>query len=234
MADAPGGPPEIILIASGSEVSLIVEAARGAAGQGRPLARRLDAVLGHLRAPAAGLSRGGAAARVKTRLAVEQASALGWERYVGDQGRVIGMKAFGASAPLKELQRKFGFEPEKVVAAALECSGASEIGRRKQKPCSDIHQSKDVREAETAAVAPPCAMVIFGAGGDLTKRLVTPALYNLVTAKRLPDGSGWSASTAATDRGGLAQEPHRHDERVRRQGGGEFQADASTRRPGAG
>ena len=38
------------------------------------------------------------------------------------------------------------------------------------------------------AVAPPCAMVIFGAGGDLTKRLVMPALYNLVTAKRLPDG----------------------------------------------
>ena len=44
------------------------------------------------------------------------------------------------------------------------------------------------KKAETAAVAPPCAMVIFGAGGDLTKRLVTPALYNLVTAKRLPDG----------------------------------------------
>jgi transketolase len=48
---------------------------------------------------------------------------LGWERYVGDQGRVIGMKAFGASAPLKELQRKFGFEPDKVVAAALDMLG---------------------------------------------------------------------------------------------------------------
>src|SRR5690242_21401608 len=44
------------------------------------------------------------------------------------------------------------------------------------------------RKAETAAVAPACTMVIFGAGGDLTKRLVTPALYNLVTAKQLPDG----------------------------------------------
>ena len=60
---------------------------------------------------------------VKTRLAVEQASALGWERYVGDHGRVMGMKAFGASAPLKELQHKFGFEPEKIVAAALEMLG---------------------------------------------------------------------------------------------------------------
>jgi glucose-6-phosphate 1-dehydrogenase len=47
---------------------------------------------------------------------------------------------------------------------------------------------RNAAKAETAAVAPPCAMVIFGAGGDLTKRLVAPALYNLVTAKRLPDG----------------------------------------------
>ena len=43
-------------------------------------------------------------------------------------------------------------------------------------------------EAESSVVAPPCAMVIFGAAGDLTKRLVVPALYNLVHAKRLPDG----------------------------------------------
>lgn len=48
--------------------------------------------------------------------------------------------------------------------------------------------SDDAAMAATPPVAPPCAMVIFGAGGDLTKRLVTPALYNLVTAKRLPDG----------------------------------------------
>ena len=45
------------------------------------------------------------------RVAVEQASTFGWERYVGCTGRVIGMKTFGASAPLKELQKKFGFEP---------------------------------------------------------------------------------------------------------------------------
>src|SRR5439155_504838 len=46
------------------------------------------------------------------RVAVEQASTLGWERYVGSRGRVIGMQTFGASAPLKELQRKFGFQPD--------------------------------------------------------------------------------------------------------------------------
>lgn len=61
---------------------------------------------------------------VTTRIAVEQGSTLGWERYAGATGRVIGMKkTFGASAPLKELQRKFGFAPERVVAAAKEMLG---------------------------------------------------------------------------------------------------------------
>jgi transketolase len=60
---------------------------------------------------------------IKARVAVEQASTFGWERYVGTSGRVIGMKTFGASAPLKELQKKFGFEPEQVVAAAKEQLG---------------------------------------------------------------------------------------------------------------
>jgi transketolase len=60
---------------------------------------------------------------VKARIAVEQASTFGWAQYVGDAGRVIGMKTFGASAPLKELQRKFGFEPERVVSVAKELLG---------------------------------------------------------------------------------------------------------------
>jgi transketolase len=47
----------------------------------------------------------------------------GWERYVGKSGRIIGMKTFGASAPLKELQRKFGFEPERVTEIAKELVG---------------------------------------------------------------------------------------------------------------
>jgi transketolase len=57
------------------------------------------------------------------RVAIEQGSVLGWDRYVGAAGQIIGMKTFGASAPLKELQRKFGFEPERVVAAAKEVLG---------------------------------------------------------------------------------------------------------------
>ena len=58
--------------------------------------------------------------RVTARVAVEQASTLGWERYVGSTGRIIGMETFGASAPLKELTRKFGFTVEHIVAAAKE------------------------------------------------------------------------------------------------------------------
>ena len=57
---------------------------------------------------------------VTPRISVEQASTLGWARYVGFEGKSIGMKTFGASAPLKELQKKFGFTPEAVVAAARE------------------------------------------------------------------------------------------------------------------
>jgi transketolase len=57
---------------------------------------------------------------VKARVSVEKASTLGWRRYVGTTGKAIGMKSFGASAPLKELQKKFGFEPDKIAAAARE------------------------------------------------------------------------------------------------------------------
>jgi len=57
---------------------------------------------------------------VSARVAIEQASTFGWERYVGSSGRVIGMTTFGASAPLKELQRKFGFDPDRLASVAKE------------------------------------------------------------------------------------------------------------------
>ncbi len=60
---------------------------------------------------------------VKARVAIEQASTFGWERYVGSSGHVIGMTTFGASAPLKALQKKFGFEPDRVAAFAKELMG---------------------------------------------------------------------------------------------------------------
>jgi hypothetical protein len=71
-------------------------------------------------------SRRRIAARVKARIAVEQGS-LGWDCYVGSDGRIIGMKTFGASATLKELQRKFGFEPERVVAASVCCALGADV-----------------------------------------------------------------------------------------------------------
>ena len=55
---------------------------------------------------------------VEARVAVEQASTLGWDRYVGSRGRIVGMHTFGASAPLKAVQRKFGFTPDRVADAA--------------------------------------------------------------------------------------------------------------------
>jgi transketolase len=123
LADPPGGSPEVILIASGSELSLAVEAHEKLAAEGirsrvvsmpsweifeqQPQDYR-DSVL-----PPA----------VKARLAIEQASTFGWERYVGSAGHVIGMRTFGASAPLKALQEKFGFKPERIVTSARELLG---------------------------------------------------------------------------------------------------------------
>jgi len=63
---------------------------------------------------------------VRVPIAVEQASTFGWERYVGTSGRIIGMETFGAAAPLKELQRKFRFEPDRVVLLAKELLGRVE------------------------------------------------------------------------------------------------------------
>jgi transketolase len=60
---------------------------------------------------------------ITARVAIEQASTFGWERYVGSRGKVVGMQTFGASAPLKALQQEFGFTPEHVVAMAKEVLG---------------------------------------------------------------------------------------------------------------
>jgi transketolase len=123
MADAPGSDPEVILIASGSEVSLAVDAHEKLIAEGvrsrvvsmpsweifeQQTQEYRDSVL---------------PPKVTARVAVEQASTFGWERYVGTSGHIIGMKTFGASAPLKELQRKFGFEPDCVTAVAKELLG---------------------------------------------------------------------------------------------------------------
>jgi transketolase len=118
LADAPGGKPDVILIASGSEVSLCLQAHETLAAQGiksRVVSMPSWDIFEH---QTQAYRDSVLPPDVTARVAVEQASTLGWERYVGMSGRIIGMKTFGASAPLKELLRKYGFEPEHVVEAA--------------------------------------------------------------------------------------------------------------------
>jgi transketolase len=120
LAEAPDGKPDVLLLATGSEVVLCLEAYEQLKAEGvkarvvsvpswelfddQPQEYRDDVL----------------PPDVTARVSVEQASTFGWAKYVGNTGRSIGMRSFGASAPLKDLVRKFGFTPEHVVAAARE------------------------------------------------------------------------------------------------------------------
>ena len=123
LADAPHGDPELILIASGSELSLAVEAHEKLVAEGvrsRVVSMPSWEIFEH---QSQEYRDSVFPPKMTARLAIEQASTFGWERYIGSQGRVIGMRTFGASAPLKELQKKFGFEPEQVIATAKQLLG---------------------------------------------------------------------------------------------------------------
>ncbi len=129
LADAPNGQPEIILMASGSEVDLIVSATERLQAQGvavrcvsmpswelfddQPQADR-DAVL---------------PPSVSARLAVEAGVAQGWHRYIGDAGAVLSIDRFGASAPGNEMLQKYGFTVDDVCAHAHVLLGARSLGR---------------------------------------------------------------------------------------------------------
>ena len=129
LADAPDRNPEVVLIASGSEVSIAIKAQDQLLAEGirarvvsmpswdifeRQTQQYRNSVL---------------PPNVKARVAIEQGSTLGWERYIGLDGRVIGMHTFGASAPLKELQKKFGFEPNQVVTMVKELLASLSVGK---------------------------------------------------------------------------------------------------------
>jgi transketolase len=126
LADAAGEDLEVILIASGSEVSLAVEAHEKLTAEGirsRVVSMPSWDIFEHQTQDYRDTVL---PPQVRARVAVEQASTFGWERYVGESGRVVGMKTFGASAPLKELQRKFGFEPDQVVTVAKDLLGRNQ------------------------------------------------------------------------------------------------------------
>jgi len=117
------GPPEVILIGTGTEVSLCLSAhdklalagikSRVVSMPSWELFEEQDQSYQDSVLPPS----------VEARIAVEFASVFGWERYVGLKGKIIAMQTFGASAPLKELQSKFGFAPDHIVSAAKSLIG---------------------------------------------------------------------------------------------------------------
>jgi transketolase len=123
LADALDGKPELILMSTGSEVSLCISAYETLAAEGRKVRVVSMPSWEIFEKQPAEYRESVLPSAVTARIAVEQASTFGWSQYVGHAGKVIGMKTFGASAPLKELLKKFGFTPEAVLQAAREMLG---------------------------------------------------------------------------------------------------------------
>jgi transketolase len=118
LADPPGGDPELLLIGTGSEVSLVHAAGRQLAGKGvRVRVVSMPSWELFERQPEE-YRRSILPPGVRKRLAVEAAAPFGWHKYVGDGGDILGMEGFGASAPAKDVAKEFGFTPENVVARA--------------------------------------------------------------------------------------------------------------------
>jgi transketolase len=127
LADAEDSDPELILIATGSEVQLAVAAHEQLSGEGmrtrvvslpcwevfdRQDAEYRDSVL---------------PPEVTARIAIEEGSPMGWERYVGEAGRIVGMEAFGQSAPFKDVEEEFGFTPERIIQVAREVMAGATV-----------------------------------------------------------------------------------------------------------
>jgi transketolase len=118
LADPPDGDPEVILIATGSEVALAIAAHEELAAAGTPsrvvslpcwelFDRQDQAYRDEVLPPV-----------IRARVSIEEASTLGWDRWVGPEGQTVGMHTFGSSAPLKDVMNEFGFTPDKVAEAA--------------------------------------------------------------------------------------------------------------------
>jgi transketolase len=126
------GAPDVILIGTGSEVSLCIEA-YNLLVKDNVKARVVSMPSWELfEAQSEEYKESVLPNDIRARVTVEQASRFGWERYAGRTGAMIGMLGFGASAPLKDLQKKFGFLPERVVDAAKEQLRARSAGREQR------------------------------------------------------------------------------------------------------
>jgi transketolase len=123
LTEAANGKPDVILIGTGSEVQLCVAAAEKLKAEGInarvvsmpswELFEKQDVAYRDSVLPP----------NITARVSVEMGATMGWERYVGSKGKAIGMHSFGASAPIKDLLKKFGFLPENVVAAVKQVLG---------------------------------------------------------------------------------------------------------------
>jgi len=121
LADADDGRPQVLLLATGSEVALCVEAYETLQAEGikaRVVSMPSWEMFEHYCRQHPEYREQVLPKSVAARVSVEQGSTLGWARYVGGSGHSIGMETFGASAPLKELQKKFGFTTDNIIAAA--------------------------------------------------------------------------------------------------------------------
>jgi transketolase len=120
MAEAQGGPPEVLLLGTGSEVALCVAAYEKLQTEG--IRARVISMpsweLFEKQSPA--YRESVLPSTLSARVVVEAASSFGWARYAGTGGAVLAMETFGASAPLQQLLQKYGFSAEHVVAAAKE------------------------------------------------------------------------------------------------------------------
>ncbi len=120
LRDAPGGSPDLILIATGSEVHLALEAQDVLTGEGVQVRVVSMPCWSRFEAQSESYRNEVLPPQVAERLAIEAAVPFGWERYTGSQERVMALERFGASAPYPDLLNKFGFTPEAVVERALE------------------------------------------------------------------------------------------------------------------
>jgi transketolase len=123
LAEAEGGDPQVILMATGSELSLAVGAHETLKSEG--IRSRVVSFPSWeiFEAQPAEYRHSVLPPHITARVSIEQASTIGWDRYVGSTGATIGMHSFGASAPLSALLKKFGFTPDAVVAAARQQAG---------------------------------------------------------------------------------------------------------------
>jgi len=127
LADPEDGDPELIMVATGSEVGLALGAHERLAGEGirsrvvslpswEVFDRQDQSYRDQVLPP-----------EVTARVAIEEASPLGWERYVGDEGLILAMRGFGLSAPFKDVEEEFGFTPEKIAAAVRDYAGRAAV-----------------------------------------------------------------------------------------------------------